>query len=255
MDKTQKAILTVTSIILSILLLIIFGKILKFERFKDNDNEVETIDREIVDKLYSYLPSNGDYNYDTMYNGSYSSFNSISSNTIEKMIINYLSMFEHDKCETYNISEIISIITDDQPSALYKISAENIDYALKKVFGDKHNFIIKNADLDYQTKALYYNNYLYVYNIVPNQVSNYKIYRGLVRYSIDKEGTILIYDYYLKCDKTTKICYNDERLKDKSSIIYSDNLNINDYSNDLKLYEHQFRIVDGSYYWDSSKQK
>ena len=66
MDRTQKTILYVTTILLAIIILIIFGKMFMFERGKERmSGEVDT---DIVNKLYNYLPEHNDYQLESVYN-------------------------------------------------------------------------------------------------------------------------------------------------------------------------------------------
>ena len=255
MDKTQKIILTITSIILAILLLIIFGKVFKFERNKEVP-EGNTVPETLIDDLYSYLPTANDYGLETVYNGYYSSFSGLSPAIVEQMIINYLVKHDSDKVESLSEVELRTVIDNTSTRPLYKISNDNMMYGLKKVFGENKTFRVTDVSIDYNTKAYFRNNYLYVFTDQSNMTNNYEIYKGKISYSVDDDKTIKIVDYYLKCDKLTNVCYNDEKQKNvNDKVTYSSNLKITDYINDLQQYQHVFKLNNTDYYWESSSKK
>ena len=69
----------------------------------------------------------------------------------------------------------------------------------------------------------------------------------------DNNATIKIYDYYLKCNIETNICYNDERNRYiNNNVKYTEDLNLDNYTNYLTTYEHTFKYDNGNYYWVSS---
>ena len=254
MDKTQKTILTITSILLAILLLIIFGKLFRFEKNKAVSKE--TIDEKIIDDLYSYLPKANDYGLETVYNGYYSSFTGLSPVVIEQMIISYLVSHDSSKVENLSNVELQSITQNESANPLYKISNDNMIYGLKMVFGSDKTYKFTDVSIDYDTKAYFRNNNLYVFSDKSGLTSNYQIYKGIVSYSVDDDKTVKIVDYYLKCDKITKTCYNDEKLREvNNKVTYSSNLNINNYISNLKQYVHVFKLSNNNYYWESSSKK
>ena len=79
-------------------------------------------------------------------------------------------------------------------------------------------------------------------------------FKAITRYAVS-EDEITIYEYYLKCDTTTNVCFNDEARDSLSDITYTIDFNINNYLNSLTIYEHTFKYnsENDSYYWYSSQ--
>ena len=252
MDKTQKTILYVTTIILAILVLIILGKLFMFERGKEKTSG--EIDTSIVNKLYNYLPEYNDYQLESIYN-KFSSFENLNINIIEAMIVNYLVNNDKDKLKQIDNNDSLDIGLDtSQYKLLYKISKEDLEYGLKMVFGNNRNIVFKDVSIDKKTMGKYLNNILFVYQIIDNIDNNDIVYRSINRYSIDDDKTIKIYDYYVICDKSTSICYNDDKKNiENSYITYSNGIEFDDYKNNMKQYEHTFKYDNGNYYWLNSK--
>ena len=252
MDRTQKTILYVTTILLAIIILIIFGKMFMFERGKERmSGEVDT---DIVNKLYNYLPENNDYQLESVYN-KFSSFENININIIEAMIVNYLVNYDKEKIENITNDELINIGLDtSQFKLLYKISKDNLIYGSKMVFGDNKNIIFKDASIDKKTIGKYYDDTLYVYQTLENVDNNNIVYRKINKYSIEDDKTIKIYDSYVICDKSTSICYSDDKKTIvNSNITYSNGMVFEDYKDNMKQYEHTFKYNNGNYYWLNSK--
>ena len=62
-----------------------------------------------------------------------------------------------------------------------------------------------------------------------------------------------IIEYFLKCNKTTRVCYNDENNNQVSNITYSENLNIKDNMDKVKKYEHKFSYINNHYEYVSTR--
>ena len=246
MDRTQKTILYVTTILLAILLIIIFGKIFMFERGKEKTSG--EVDSNIINKLYNYLPDSNDYQLDSIYSR-YSSFENININTIEKMIVNYLYNNEKDKLENINDNDLLNMGIDSSiTELLYKVSKDNLNYGLKMVFGENRNVVFKDVSIDKQTRGKYYNDYLYIYKLIDETNTDNIVYRNISRYSIENDKTIKIYDSYIICDKVTMVCYSDDKKSIvNASITYSNGINFANYENNMKQYEHIFKYNNGNY--------
>ena len=138
-----------------------------------------------------------------------------------------------------------------------KISVSEFNAIFPIVFGDATLFNIDDFRYDYDT-LLNLNDtfdYYFVYNIPLENTNNDIVFRDIVRYAVTDNGqTIEIYDYYLKCDLNNNNCYNNERKTElNSSIKYSNNFNINNYSDLLTIYKHTYKYNNGNYYWFSSE--
>ena len=253
MNNTQKAILYVTAIILSILIFIIFGKSFRFERGKEKPTT--TVDKVLIDELYTYIPDSNDYKMDGIYS-KYSSIYNINISVVEQMIINYLNNNSKDKLQSITDTDLFNIGVDvTYIKPLYKISNKDLTYGLERVFGNNTNNInFRDAYIDKNTRTKYFDNNLYVYNYEPELTDDSVVFRKYNKYTISNDKTIKIYDYYLKCDKSTNICYNDDRETIVNNLVtYSDSFNIENYLDKLQQYEHTFKFANDSYYWDSTK--
>ena len=99
--------------------------------------------------------------------------------------------------------------------------------------------------------------YLYIYESNNELDDNIIYYKGLDSYTVENGNeSIKIIEYFLKCNKTTKVCYDNEGTNEavNNNIKYSENLNINEYKDKLKRYEHKFSYIDGHYKFVSTKE-
>ena len=252
MDKTQKSIMYVTTILLAIIIMLFFGKIFMFEKGKEKTSGEVNVN--LINSLYSYLPEINYYQMDSVYS-KYSSFDNINIGIIEIMIINFLNNNSKDRLEKINDTDLIDMGIDfNQVDLLYKISKENLNYGLKMVFGDNKNATFKDVYIDEQTRGKYYNETLYVYKVFDGNPSEFVVYRKINKYTIGDDQTIKINDYYLVCNKIDGICYNDDKKTNvNSNITYSNGIVFDNYKDNMKQYEHTFKYNNGNYYWLSSK--
>lgn len=253
----KKILMYIGVIVLTVLIALLFFKLFNFEGDKE---EVPEIKDEVVTELYNYLLDKNIFGSLSMYSGNYTTFNNLNPDIVSKIVYEYLlneqpAYFEITSIDELESNNIISNNADINP--LYKIKIELFNDAFKKIFGDDAVFKPVNFKYDYNIEGKINKDmtYYFVYETDDNSLNDDVVYRKMLRYSVgDNNNVIKIYDYYLRCDVNTKICYNDEKKTNKNNnILYSNNLNIDNYSNVLKTYEHTFVYSNGNYYWKSSQ--
>lgn len=249
MKTTKKLIIYLVVFFLVIIICFIFLQIFAFNK-KATAQEIDiTITDELIAELYSYLPDRNDFNATTVYSGNYTTGMVLSFPVIANMVYNYIYTNDAFKLEIVANNEIST-----NKKVLYKISKENFLKTLKFMFTEEIKYTPGDFKIDYQTEAKYLNNYYYILKDNNNEENNYAIYKARTSYTVqDNKQTIKIYDYYLKCDKKSNLCYNDEILKSSNNVIrYSNNLNVDNYKKDLVTYEHIYKYRGDHFYWESS---
>lgn len=260
--KTKKIIMCVIAALLVIAICIIFVTVFDFEKEQDPQITPNNVTEELINQLYSYIPTN-EMGLHTMYTGYYNTINNISNDIIESMIYEYILEFDEFKLESVTFEEMTSAgvlnnsdnTNDLQP--LYKVNVSVFNETFPKIFGTEATFRIADFRYNYNTLGRLddNSNYFYIFNNTPLQTDkNDIVFRNITKYAVtDNNNTIEIYDYYLKCDLNTNNCYNDEEKRLlNNSIKYSDNFNINDYLNNVVTYKHTFKYENDYYYWFSS---
>lgn len=239
-----------------------FVKLFNFE--KNNEEEKTNIDEigeDTIQRLYSYLLNDNALEYDGVHSVHFIvSTNLANQNTryIQAMIYQYILNYDASVLEALTKEELDKILnSDNNYTPLYKVSLNKFTEAAKIILGPDIEF--KSTDFEYNKniKVKFIDDYYYIYDNNNNLTNNYVEYKKITRYALTENNTIIkIYDYYLKCDLETKLCYNDEDRADlNNSIIYSDNFNIDNYINNLVTYEHSFKYdknTDNFYYYSST---
>ena len=106
----------------------------------------------------------------------------------------------------------------------------------------------------FQVALLYkLNDNYYIYE--ENTIDNIIYYKGLDSYTLtDNRETIKLNEYYLRCNKETKECFDKEGSDTPVSYIrYSENLDINSIKDKIKRYEHVFKYESDHYIWISTE--
>lgn len=251
----KKIWLYIAVILLVIIIGFLFIKIFNFNNeAKNNNKELPEVSNDLIQELYSYLDIYNPNGVMTMYSKIYTTKNNLNADVLEKVILNYIVNYDKSKLENLTIDELKQENIDGTP--LYKIKTEVFNSSLIKLFGKDTKINLKDFTYQENIKAINTSNkeYFYIYQTNDNINNIYEIFKKMDRYLVtDNNKTIKIYDYYLKCNKETAICYNDERNSYiNNNIKYSINLNLDDYVNYLTLYEHTFKYENGNYYWVSS---
>lgn len=253
MNKIKKLVLYLIVILLVGFLSFLFIKIFAFNKAKNQEEIKPEITEELVNKLYNYLPTKNDYNLETMYSSYYTTAKTISYSLISNMIYEYIYNYDSFKLEKVETNEIKTVSTP-----IYKINKNEFLKDLKIIFGNDIKYSLDNFKIDLQTEAIIQNDYVYILNNKNQTKNDYIILKDRLSYTVaDNNKTIKIYDYYLKCNVSSGLCYNDEKLnKLNTNIKYQENIDINLYKDYFKEYEHIFKYDNETqtFYWESSNE-
>lgn len=264
--KGKKKMLGVLlAILFAVVFSAVFVKVFSFERKKDDEIEVNsyypTVNTEFIEQLYSYIPDYDDYGRMTMYGYLYTKYQNLSRDVVLGIIYNYIVKYDSSSLEKLTIQDLqsqnIGVDFSENLTPLYKVSLSKFLEVGKIIFGS--NEVIPESDfiIDYETRAHYVNGVGYqIYKINSSQSPDFIVKKVYDKYEItNNNNTIIIYDYYVKCDKVGSACYDDEKraknnlvLKNVNGSIYLENR-----LSDAQGYKHTFKFEDGNYYWYSSE--
>ena len=147
--------------------------------------------------------------------------------------------------------EIMAKIKQKNIIPLYQIKEEVFRQTIKELFNENEkgfvNFTIGNIEAFYNED----DNTFYIYQLATEASEDYVIIRQKTGYEITNQGqNLIIYDYFIKCNKLTQECFNDTRLTmPNRQIKYTANIN----PNTLVKYKHTFNLASDHYYWYSSE--
>lgn len=220
--------------------------------FKNNTNtNAPEVTTDLIKELYTYLPSKEIGNTQTLYNTYYLTINNISYVTQALMVYNYLVNNDNFKFKTVNDTEKINLNIDG--NILYKITKEDFLNTIYYLFGTVKNYYDTDFTINSNLKAKFFNDNYYIYEDAKE--NNVVYYKELESYTVtDSRETIKLIEYYLRCDKQTKQCFDKEGSDIPVSYIkYSENLDITSIKNYLKYYEHVFEYNKDHYIWKSTQ--
>ena len=262
--KKRKIIMVLIAILLVILLITLFITLFDFENEPNDTDNLPKVTEELINELYSYIPKN-EMGLQTMYTGFYNQIANLSNDIIQSMIYEYIKNYDEFKLETTSLEEMYASGVLDSTSntnditPLYKISLNEFNAIFPKIFGKNAEYRNENFRYNYNTllRLDSNNEYYYVYNNTPLTSNlNDVVFRDITQYAVTNNNeTIIIYDYYLRCDLNTNICYDDERKREVSNVTYTEDFDINNYLDELATYKHTYRYEDGYYYWSSSEKE
>ena len=220
--------------------------------FKSDDNSaIPEIDSNLITKLYTYLPSKEIGDTQTLYNTYYLTINNISYITQGLMTYNYIINYDEFKLKTVPEEEKNNL--NIEGTILYKITKEDFINALTYLFGTNERYYDTDFKINSNLKAKFKNDNYYIYE--ENTIDNIIYYKGLDSYTLtDNRETIKLNEYYLRCNKETKECFDKEGSDTPVSYIrYSENLDINSIKDKIKRYEHVFKYESDHYIWISTE--
>ncbi len=232
------------------LFILIFLKVFNFEGKKD---EI-TVSEDVVNETHNMLLTNKYEAKYGFYNGYFTKYSSLDYETI--LTLGYYYLQEHNLISSNSLSnnELIEVVPNvSDAKALAKVPLETYNSAIYNLFGNdvKINYVNFNTNNLYGYYAKEKEN-IYIYEKDNNANEQYYIYNDITSYELNRNKDLIIYDYYIKCDKNTKICYNDEKLTMKNNKV-SYEINILSNKDNIVKYKHTFKINDeGNYYWYSS---
>ena len=169
------------------------------------------------------------------------------------MTYNYINKYDNLKIESVNDTDK-SLFKEDG-TLLNKIKINDFEEDVNSVIS-KSNFGLNEHfnkfDIDENISAYIKGEYLFIYKRNEPIDSNYVSYRGLISYTLlDNANKIQLTEYYLICDKISKICYDSNNEKENTYITYSEDLNVSTMIDKLKKYVHTFEKIGEKYKWIS----
>jgi len=259
MDRKKKLLILIVGI-LTFTFIFTFYKIFSFEN-KDGSDKTSAyypyIDEHLINKLYGYLPIDA-LDRPTVYETFYTKYSNLSQDVVLSMIYNYILNNDYFELLTLSKDEIAKEIADENIVPLYKIKLEAFDRGGKIVFGSNAEIPRRNFSINGRIKATYVEGFgYYIYEIENSTYEmDYISQNSYDKYLVtNNNDTIIIYDYFLKCDRENYTCYNDEKRKEPNSIIKNINgqVNLKDQTAYAQSYKHTFKFENGTYYWYSSE--
>lgn len=254
MKKGKKLVAYLIVILSVIIIAFLFWKIFKFDK-KVNVEYPEVTEADIKE-IYKFFPERNYNAGPSFYIGSYLASNNIGYSTISLVTYNYIERNNPFKFETIT-EEDISLVGKDY-KLLYKINKDYFLEMVKYIFKETNYYILDfKIDENKSAKIKDEYDYLYIYESNNELDDNIIYYKGLDSYTVENGNeSIKIIEYFLKCNKTTKVCYDNEGTNEivNNNIKYSENLNINEYKDKLKRYEHKFSYEDGHYKFVSTRE-
>ena len=254
MKKGKKLVIYLIVMISVILIAFLFIKIFKFD--KKVITEYPEVTENDIKEIYKLFPEKNYNAGPSFYIGSYLASNNVSYSIISLVTYNYIERTNPFKFET--ITKEDTNLVGSNYKLLYKINKDYFLEMAKYIFKETNYYILDfKIDENKSAKIKDEYDYLYIYESNNKLDDNIIYYKGLDSYTVENGNeSIKIIEYFLKCNKTTKVCYDNEGTNEvvNNNIKYSEDLNINDYKDKLKRYEHKFSYEDGHYKYVSTRQ-
>lgn len=257
MKLKEKILIGVSVFFLAIIFILLFIWIFHFEGKREEQPSI--ISDEYVENLYQNIVVDENYTYYTYYNGFLSRFNNLASSFVSNMAYNYL---KSNNELTINLAKnelpnaLLAEISDlDQIVPKYKISLETFNKAIKYLYGEEVKITNESFNIDGKTKAYYTpkENYIFVYEINEIVEEPYYVYRTKESYEVrDNKETLVIYDHFIKCDKSNGLCYNDSKMSIPNRSITYSNGTLNGSLTNLARYKHTYKLEGDHFIWQSS---
>lgn len=249
-EKENKFLFILAVTLLAVLAAMIFIKTFMFDKSKEEKIDVP---ESLIDELYSYIDIKNLNNEISFYVDNYINSQNLGYTTIAKMTYNYINKYDNLKIESVNDTDK-SLFKEDG-TLLNKIKINDFEEDVNSVIS-KSNFGLNEHfnkfDIDENTSAYIKGEYLFIYKRNEPIDSNYVSYRGLISYTLlDNANKIQLTEYYLICDKISKICYDSNNEEKNTYITYSEDLNVSTMIDKLKKYVHTFEKIGEKYKWIS----
>lgn len=242
--------------------ILIFTKVFSFEH-KEGVDEVNAyypkIDDAYIQELYHTIPDRDIEGMTTMYSFEYTKFSNVSYASILRMVYNYMIEKNEVKLPKLTKEDLLTQNIIEEVKPLYKIPLKEFEEIGSFLFGSNEKLPRVNFTISSKIQAKYITDVgYYVYETPAERtLSEDLVERVLNKYTITNNGnTILIYDFYVKCEKDSTKCYDDEKRKIPNTYIKNNNGSIflkNKLSN-AQGYMHTFKFENDHYYWYSSER-
>ena len=249
-EKENKFLFILAVTLLAVLAAMIFIKTFMFDKSKEEKIDVP---ESLINELYSYVDIKNLNNEISFYVDNYINSQNLGYTTVAKMTYNYINKYDNLKIEAVN--DVDKRLFKEDGTLLNKIKIKDFEkdvtsVILKSNFGLDEHF--SKFDIDENTSAYIEGEYLFIYKRNEPIDSNYVSYRGLISYTLlDNANKIQLTEYYLICDKVSKVCYDGNNEMKNAYITNNENLNVSTMTDKLKKYVHTFEKIDEKYKWIS----
>lgn len=241
----KKGITFIIYLLVTVCVIFVLYLLYNFFKFESNESYPEVAINEVL-SLYELFPS---VNYNpgsSFYIDDYLNRNNLSYPLMSLVTYNYINRIDPSKIES--IREVI-----DDKNVVKKIDKKYFLDKVKYIFGNT-NYYVSSFNVDSATSAFTKDEYDYIYLYEStNYLDDVIYFKGFESYTIENSRDLVIIEYFLKCDKLNKLCYDGDVATSINSIKYTDNMNIDSIKDRLKRYEHRFIYEDGHYTYLSSK--
>lgn len=254
MKNKEKIIIGIIVVFLVIGIICLFLKVFKFE----DSSRVSSYSDEYVDEIYNDIIVDKYYSRYTLYSGFYTTYGNLAKEYIASYVYWYLESNKLITLNNYDKEELMNVAnfkeTDFIP--ITKIPKDTFDKTLRELFGSNAKLDIEYFSITPSLKCQYdssSNNY-YIYDNNTQVEDKYYVYRERESFEVrDNKETIIIYDYYVKCDLETNECFNDDRMAMPNKIKLENGKIKTKDKEKLVKYKHVFKLQNHKFYWVSSE--
>ena len=248
MGKKEKIIVGIIVLLIVGVLIFLFFKVFSFNV---NVRKEKSIDDTKAKEVYEMLTTDEVGVYYTFYNAFNTKYSNLSPEFVSKVA--YLDLTKsYEKFTQEEFDRIVLPNLSDELSydPITKINGKTFNDKIKSIFGDNVEITNTNFVIN-ETQSGYYDqerNYVYIYE--SNDIkTKYYTERKMIGFEEKNNGdTLIIYDYFIKCEPDTKKCYNDDHLVNPNNNVTLDNIDITKGAK----YKHTFKKINNKYVWDSS---
>ena len=254
--KNEKLLIIIGVCLMLTFLIWTFFTVFDFEN-KPAINTLKVTDSD-VEKIYQSIKDDKYLSRYTVYSGFKTAYDKLSYDYVattayyklleKQKLINDLSMTD--------LQEAGIAINTREVSPLAKVSLDVFNDQIKELFGDDieiENTSFKitnriNGCLSKDQKEIY----IYEENVGETE---YFMQRTMDSYATrDNGNTLIIYDYFIKCQSENETCYNDDRMAMPNHYVkFSNNALTSTSVKNQAKYMHTFKWKDDHYYWVSSE--
>ena len=256
--KNNEKIIVILGVLIMLTFLVwIFLTVFKFE--KNPKIDTFNVTDEEVAKVYEINSKETDFARYTFYSGYKIDYEDLAYDFVATLA--YQELLKENKLkEDVTIDDLkeagIAINTRDV-KPLYKIDINSFNEKIKYIFGkdvtiENNSFKISNNLFGCISQD---NENVYIYEENIDADEKYYVLKEFDSYGTKDNGqTLIIYDYFIKCNKETKDCFNDDRMAmPNHNLKYEDGSLSNSSKNNRAKYEHIYKWDNDHYYWVSSE--